>query len=498
MLTYHNDNARSGQNSLEKVLTPVNVGGTKFGKVASFAVDGAVYAQPLYVAAVPAAGHLRDLVIVATEHGSVYAFDADDQGGTPTWKRSFIAAGAGVTTVPSADTACADITPEIGITSTPVVDPITGTLYVVAMTKESGTVMHRLHALDIATGSEALAGGTQIKASVVGTSIPDDGTGRQQFASARENQRAALLLSNGVVHVAFGSFCDLGDHHGWLMTFDAKTLLPIGVLSTTPQGAEGGIWLSGGGAAADAAGKVYLVTGDGSFDAASGGRNYGNTFLKLSGGDLAIADYFTPFNQSTLAAVNSDLGSGGVLLLPDQSVGPPHLMVGAGKQGIVYLLDRDNMGKFHVGKDSQIVQSFAAGTCGAGSCAVFGTPAYFNGMVYFAPVFDHLKAFTLKDGHLSPSSHSSATFDWPGATPVVSADGTTAGIVWTLQTNGSGAAAVLRAHSAADLSILLFDSSLNSGRDNPGPAIKFSVPTVYRGQVFVGTKGALAVYGLLP
>jgi hypothetical protein len=328
--------------------------------------------------------------------------------------------------------------------------------------------------------------------------VPDDGTGRQQFASARENQRAALLLNNGLVHVAFGSFCDLGDHHGWLLAYDAKTLLQVGVLSTTPHGTEGGIWQSGGGAAADATGMVYLASGDGSFDAASGGSNYGSSFLKLSGAGLAVADYFTPFNQSTLEAVNADLGSGGVLLLPDQAVGPPHVMVGAGKQGIVYLLDRDNLGKYHVGSDSQILQSFAAGTCGAGACSVFGTPAYFNGAIYLAPAKDRLKAFKLTNGKLSLSSQSSVVYRWPGATPVVSSDGSTAGIVWTLETNGSGAAAVLRAHSAADLSIELFNSGRNFARDNPGPAIKFSVPTVYRGQVFVGSQGGVSVYGLSP
>jgi hypothetical protein len=498
VLTYHNDNARSGQNLVETVLTPANVGGASFGKIGSFAVDGFVYAQPLYVARVPLADRLHDLVIVVTEHASVYAFDAGDVGGLPLWQRSFIDNARGITTVPSADTGCDDITPEIGITSTPVVDPVTGTLYVVAMTKENAVHVHRLHALALDTGRELVEGGTRIQASVAGMAVPDDGTGRQVFASVRENQRAALLLSNGIVHVAFGSFCDYGDHHGWLMTFDATTLRQLGALSTTPQGTEGGIWQSGGGPAADADGKIFLATGDGSFDAARGGRNYGNSFLKLGGADLVVLDYFTPYNEATLHDNDGDLGSGGVLLLPDQQIGPPRLMVGAGKQGIVYLMNRDDMGHHQVDSDSQIVQSFPVGACASGACPVFGTPAQFNGKVYLAPAFDRLRAFTLGGGRLSPSSESAGVFRWPGATPVVSADATRNGIVWTVETNGSGAPAVLRAHAAADVSIELFSSSRNATRDPPGAAVKFAAPMVFGGRVYVGVQGAVAVYGLLP
>lgn len=498
MLTYHNDNARSGQNLQETLLTPANVNAASFGKIASFAVDGYVYAQPLYVADVPVAGRLRNLVIVATEHNSVYAFDADDRTGTPLWQRSFIDPARGITTVPSVDTQCADITPEIGITSTPVIDPITGTLYVVAMTKENGVHAHRIHALDIKTGAALFTAGTLIQASIAGASVPDDGTGRQVFASLRENQRAALLLSNNAVHVAFGSFCDAGDHHGWLLTYDATTLRPRNVFSSTPRGVEGGIWQSGGGAAADEQGNVYVITGDGTFDVASGGSNYGNSILKLAPAGLTVTDYFTPYNQSTLQAVNADLGAGGAMLLPDQPVGPPRLLVGAGKQGIVYLLNRDNLGKFQVGDDTQVVQSFPAGTCGAGACANFSTPAYFNGMVYLAPARDRLKAFSLSNGLLALAKQSAATFPWPGATAVVSANASSNGIVWTLETNGSGAPAVLRAHAAADVSVELFSSAQNALRDAPGRAVKSAVPTVFRGKVYVGTQGVVSVYGLLP
>jgi len=269
----------------------------------------------------------------------------------------------------------------------------------------------------------------------------------------------------------------------------------VGVFAATPNGTEGGIWH---GAAADADGSVYVITGDGSFDAASGGKNYGDSILKFRDTTLIVYDSFTPFNQSTLEAVNADLGAGGALLLPDQAIGPAHLMVGAGKQGIVYLLNRDGMGKFQVGQDSQIVQSFPTGVCGAGACAMFGTPAYFNNTIYIAAAADTLKAYTLSNGQLALSKQATSIFGWPGATAAVSANGATNGIVWTLETNGSGAPAVLRAHAAADVSILLYSSSQNPGRDTPGGAIKFAVPTVFNGRVYVGTQNQLSIYGLLP
>jgi hypothetical protein len=496
VLTYHNDNARTGQYLQEALLTPANVGSATFGKLFSFPVDGAVYAQPLYVPNVPIAGELHNVVFVATEHNSVYAFDADNKTRAPLWQKSFIDPANGITTVPSIDTQCADISPEIGITGTPVIDPVTGTLYVVAMTKENGAYAHRIHALDITTGNSRFGTGMKIQASVPGTAA-NDGTGRVVFDSILENQRPGLLLNNDTLYVAVGSFCDVGDHHGWLLTYDSKTLDPLGAFNATPNGAEGGIWLSGGGPAADAGGSVYVVTGDGTFDAAS--DSFGDTVVKLTGTSLAVSDYFTPFNQADLGPPNNgDLGSVAPLLLPDQSVGPPHLMVAGGKQGIVYLLNRDDMGKFQPGGDSQIVQSFPGGACGPGTCAMFGTPAYFNNRVYTVAVRDSLKAYSLTGGHLFLSAQSTNTFRFPGATPAISANGSNAGIVWALETNGSGAPAVLRAYSAADVSIELYDSTQNSLRDDPGPAVKFTVPTIADGKVYVGAQGQLSVFGLLP
>ena len=496
VLTYHNDNMRSGLNPLEAVLTPGNVKTTTFGKLGALPVDGYVYAQPLYVVNVPIAGQLHDLVIVATEHNSVYAFDADSTSSTPLWQTNFSDPANGKTTVPAVDTQCADIVPEIGITSTPVIDAVTGTLFVVAMTKENGAYAHRIHALDITTGGpRSGVATTLIQAAVAGSAVPNDGKGRLLFNSLLENQRAALLLSNGALYVSFGSFCDFGDHHGWLLSYDAKTLNQLGAFSATPNGTEGGIWRH---AAADAAGSVYAVTGDGTFNAPSGGSSYGNTFLKFRDATLTVSDYFTPFNQSTLEAVNADLGAGGALLLPDQATGPVRLMVGAGKQGIVYLLNRDSMGGFQVGQDAQIVQSLPVGACSAGACAVFSTPAYFNNTLYFAAAADSLRAFALNNGKLALSKQSTSTLRWPGATPVVSANGATNAIVWMLETNGSGAPAVLRAHAAADVSIELYTSGQNAARDAPGKAIKHTVPTVFNGKVYVGTQGQVSIYGLLP
>ncbi|MHB8717075.1 MAG: pyrrolo-quinoline quinone [Sulfuricaulis sp.] len=492
VLTYHNDNTRSGQYLQESVLTPSNVNSTTFGKLFSFSVDGFVYAQPLYVSNVPIAGQLHNVVFIATEHNSVYAFDADNRTSAPLWHISFINPANGITTVPSSDTNCADLTPEIGITSTPVIDPVTGILYVVAMTKENGTYAYRIHALDITTGNEKFGTGLKIQASVPGTAAPNDGNGHLVFTSLLENQRAALLLNNNALYVSFGSWCDYGNYHGWLLAYNPQTLNLLSAFSPSPNGIGGGIWQSGGGTAADSNGNVYAITSNGTFDASTGGSDYSDTFLKFAAPTLTAADYFTPFNQATLQAVNADLGSGAPLLLPDQSTGPAHLLVSAGKQGTIYLVNRDNMGKYQTANDSQIVQSIP------GPYSLFGTPAYFNNTVYMAAVGDSLKAYTLSNGQLTLSKQSTSVFTWPGATVGISANGLNNGIAWALETNGSGAPAILRAYSTTDVSVELYNSNQNPGRDSPGPAIKFSVPTIANGKVYVGAVGQLSVFGLLP
>jgi hypothetical protein len=519
VLTYHNDNARTGRNLQETLLTPANVNSTTFGKLFSYSVDGYVYAQPLYVSNVPVAGQLRNVVFVATEHNSVYAFDADNQTGTPLWRVSFVDPANGITTVPYQDTAsppgytgpgpvipggCADLTPEIGISGTPVIDRATGTLYVVAKTKEiNGAAVayeHRLHALDIATGASRPGSGRALQASVPGTTLPNDGNSRVLFQSLRQNQRAALLLNKNIISISFSSHCVIRPYQGWVLAYDAKTLDQLGAFNVVPNDpkGKGGIWHSGGGPAADASGNVFVMTGDGPFDPSPGVDSYSDSVLKLTNGSLKISDYFTPFNQQELENANADMSAAGPLLLPDQSVGPPRLMLSLGKQGVAYLLNRDNLGKFQAGSDSQIVQSFTWGLCGTGRCLIFGTPAYFENTVYMAAAGDKLKAYTLGNGQLILSGESTNSFPWPGATPVVSANGASNGIVWVVESNGSGAPAVLHAYSAADVIIELYNSSENAARDNPGPAIKFSVSTVANGKVYVGSQYQVSVFGLLP
>ena len=500
--TYHNDNARTGQYLQESVLTPANVNSTHFGKLASFAVDGYIYAQPLYMTNVNIGGQLRNVVFVATEHDSVYAFDADGaSGAAPLWHTSFINPAAGVTTVSSNDVSCSDLVPEIGITSTPVIDPASGTLFVVAKTKENGSYFFRVHALDITTGAETISPQV-IAPTFPGTAAPSDGNGHVAFDAFVEHQRSALLLDNGVLYVGFASHCDNGDYHGWLVAYNASTLSLKGAFNSTPDGTMGGIWQSGGGPAADVSGNVFTITGNGTFDADTGGRNFGDSFLKLAGGSLTLSDYFTPYDQAYLEAVDLDLGSAPPLLLPDQAKGPPHLLVSAGKEGTVYLVNRDNMGHFQAGSDSQIVQSLPFAISGDG---LFGAPAYYANKVYFAGAVDTLKAFDIVDGLFSsstPSAQSSTTYGFPGATPVISANGTdsSSAIVWALQTdqNATNGPAVLHAYDALNVAKELYDSEEDPSRDEPGPAVKFTVPTVANGKVYVGTQTQLSVYGLLP
>ncbi|HTK95279.1 MAG TPA: hypothetical protein VL382_06540, partial [Terriglobales bacterium] len=495
--TYHNDNARTGQDLAETVLSPANVAPTTFGKLFSLPVDGYVYAQPLYVANLDmGALGVHNVVFVATEHDSVYAFDADNRVSSPLWHTSFIN-GASVTTVPSADVASNDIVPEVGITGTPVIDPAAQLIYVVAKTKESGQYVQRLHALDLTTGAERLGGPVALAASVPGSGDGDDGAGNVPFNSLRQLQRSALLLDHGVVYIAFASHSDNDPYHGWVLAYDAATLAPVSALNVTPDGARAGIWHAGGGPAADAAGNVYISTGNGTFDAASGGADYGDSVLRLAGSSLVPSDYFTPFNQATLEAADKDLGSGGPMLLPDQSVGPAHLLLLGGKEGRLYLLDRDNLGHFHAGDDSQIPQSLL-GAVGR----VFGTPAYFNGSVYFHSTDDVLKAFALSNGRLpsSATSQSNTNSTFPGCIPVVSADASVNAIVWELNVTGfsTNSSAVLHAYDATNVARELYNTTQNPSRDAAGPAVKFTVPTVANGKVYVGTQNAVNVYGLLP
>ncbi len=475
VLTYHNDLARTGQNPNEYALSPASVGGGSFERLFAYAVDGEVYGQPLYVPGVYISGKgPHNVVYVATEHDSVYAFDADSNAGAnaqPLWSTSFANSGAGIATVPAANVGCGQISPEIGITGTPVIDPAAGTIYLVAMTLENGSYHHRLHALDITTGTERANSPVEVQAA--------------GFVPKNYKQRPGLLLLNGNVYTSWSSHCDIGAYHGWIMAYDAKTLAQTVVYNDTPNGNQGSFWGGGAAPAVDANGNVFVVSGNGSFD---GNPDLGESFIRLSpAAGLSVADYFTPYNQAALSNADLDTGSAGTVLLPDAvgSAAHPHLMIGGGKEGRIYLIDRDNMGHYRSSDDGQIPQSLP-GAIGA----LYGLPAYFNNSVYFSAAGDNLKAFSIGNGQLSsaPASKSAAEFGYPGSVPSVSSNGNSNGIVWVLEPTAGG---TIHAFDASDVSKELYKSSL-------GSYVKYSTPTIANGKVYAGTENTLAVYGLSP
>ncbi len=510
VLTSHNDNTRQGANTNETVLTRAVVGSGNFGKLASFIVDGQIHGQPLVLTgvSVPNLG-TRDLVFAVTQHDSVYAFDANGPIGTQSgeiWHTSFINPAAGITTVPIADVNSADIPTEIGITSTPVIDPDTGVIYVEAKTKEPGPVyVHRLHALDVRTGAEMPGSPVIVAASVRGNGDGNDGLGNVPFNPLRQMCRPGLTLlktsafTNPVVYLAFASHGDNGPYHGWLLGYDARTLKQVHVFNSTPNGGLGGFWMAGNGPAADSNGNLYLITGNGGYNGGATYRNFGDSYLRLSTASsrLILADWFTPFNQAALNAADADLGSGGNVVLPDSagSVNHPHLLVGCGKEGKIYLLDRDSLGQYNPVADTQIVQSLAGVIAGTWS-----SPAYFNGRLYYQGVGDGLKSLVISNASISRAivSQSAQPFGYPGATPSISANGLRDSIAWVLQTDasGNGGPAVLHAFNADNLQQELYNSSEQFARDNPGPAVKYAVPTIANGHVYVGTGSALSLFGI--
>lgn len=501
VLTYRNDVQRTGQNLSEKILTPSNVTASTFGKLPPYSIVGNVYAQPLYMPGLRITMNgitsAHNVVFVATENDSVYAFDADRNGSTPLWKRSFLDPTHGITSVPQSDVG-GPITPEYGITSTPVIDPTTLTMYVLAFTKENGKYVQRLHALDVITGSDKIPAAV-ISASVKGNGVGRDASGNIAFQPKIQLQRPALLLSGGVVYIAWGSFNDMGPYHGWVMGYSAATLQQVAVWNTTPDGAGGAVWQAGSGLSQDTAGNLWLATGNGTFDVNLGGRDYGDSIVKLkyTNPGLAAINYFTPFNQQKLNDGDEDLGSAGVVLLPLQNALVPRLAVEAGKGGTVYLLDRSNPGKFHVGDDSQIVQSIPHGAGTAAGDNNFSTPAYWNENVYFLANNDVLRQYPMSAGLLqTPPITGTHVYGFPGATPVVSANATTNGIVWTLERIPLGNA-VLHAYDASNVRHELYNSNQAGTRDQFGAIVKFVVPTIANGKVYVGAKGHLVVFGLL-
>jgi len=506
VFTHHNDNFRTGQNLNETVLTPGNVNMATFGKLFSCAIDGISFASPLYVADVSVPGNgCHNLVFVATEHDSVYAFDADGLSNNPVWQVSFINPASGVTTVPPDDTGEPDDIPnEIGITGTPVIDPASGTLFVVAATKEvagdTTIYMQRLHALDITTGAEKFGGPVVIQANVPGTGAGSQG-GAINFDPLLGNQRPALLLNSNVVYIGFACHGNPEVYHGWVLGYNATNLQQVMAFSSTPNARAGGVWQAGGGLAADSAGNLFFATGNGTFDANVAGGDYGDSILRL-GSNGTVLDYFSPHNQLALDTGDVDLGSGGVLLLPDQSGAYPHLLVSCGKEGTIYLLNRDSLGGFMPDFDSQIVQELPDVLPGGSVEIGNRIPAvYFNGSVYLSAVSDNITAFQLTNGLLTtngPTSQSPEVYDYPGGPLAISANGTANGILWSVQKFGETAPGILRAYAPSNLATEYYSSDQAGSRDALDIAAKFSVPLVVNGKVFVASEGRLTVYGLLP
>jgi hypothetical protein len=501
VLVQRYDNSRTGQNLNESTLTVSNVNATNFGKLYSFAVDGYVYAQPLYKSNVTIPGQgTHNVVFIATQHDSVYAFDADSA--TPLWKVSFINPAAGVTTSQTTDTGNTDIIPEVGITSTPVIDPNSNTLYVVAKTKESGSPLFRIHALDITTGADRVAP-VVIQASASTFTLNP----------INQLQRPGLVLVNGVVYVAFGSNGDFNTWHGWLLGYNAANLTQTVVFCVTPNLLlGGGIWAVGEAPPVDPSGNIYINTGNGDLDGIS---NFGDAFVKLStAANLTVMDFFSPFNQQALNTADLDIASAGFILLPDSAgtAAHPHLIVGGGKDGTIYVLDRDHLGGFngsYTNPDSQIVQEIwnAIGSITTNPKAPtlsyvqnnYTIPGYWQNHLYWCGVDDVCKMFNLTNGLLAtpPASRSSASFGYPGAQPVISASSpvSTSAIMWAVQ---NGNRSVLHAYDATNLATELYNSTqAANNRDQGGQAVKFAEPTVANGKVFVGAQSQVDVYGLL-
>jgi len=500
VLTYHNDNARTGQNLSETILTLSSVNSAQFGKLFQLSVDGKVDAQPLYAAGVNLTGQgSHNVLYVATEHDSVYAFDADT--GAQLWRVSLL--GAGETT--SDDHGCGQIIPEIGITSTPVIDRSSGphgTIYAVAMSKDSSAAYHqRLHALDMTIGSEEFGGPKEVQATFPGKGDNTNGT-NVIFDPGQYAERAGLLLLNQVIYTGWTSHCDQGPYTAWVIAYSESTLNQVNVLNLTPNGHEGSIWMSGAGLAADSTGNIYPLIANGTFDTTLNGSgfpsqgDYGNAFMRLStaNGGLTVADYFTMSNSVSESNADEDLGSGGALVLPDMTDATGatrHLAVGAGKDQAIYLVDRDKLGKFNSQGDS-IYQELLRALPGG----IWSMPAYFNGRLYFGPVGNNLLAFQFANARLqtTPVSSTTTSFAYPGATPSVSANGTSNAIVWATENTSP---AVLHAYDATDLSHELYNSSQAGTRDPFGAGNKFITPTVTHGKVYVGTTNGVGVFGLL-
>jgi len=504
VLTYHNDNLRTGRNSSETTLTLKNVNSSTFGKLFVISTDGLVDAEPLYAPNISIPGNgTHNVLFVATENDTVYGFDADS--GSNLWKVTMLAGNE----VPSDNRGCSQVTPEIGVTSTPVIDlseGAHGTIFVVAMSKDSKSNYHqRLHALDITTGAEEFGGPVDIVAQYPGTGDNSEG-GYVIFDPKQYKERAALLLVNHIVYTTWASHCDDRPYTGWIISYDEATLAQKSVLNVTPNGNEGAIWAAGAGPAADSSGNIYFLDANGTFDTSLDDKgfpangNYGNAIMKLSTkkGQLAVADYFNMYNTVSESDADEDLGSGGAMIVPNfkDSGGVLHeLVVGAGKDANIYLANRTNMGKFNPSNNSQIYQEVTGALAGS----VFSAPAFDGKRIYYGAVGDAIKAFSFNGRGLlntTPASETSTQFGYPGATPSIS--GSSAGdlILWATENTSP---AVLHAYNANNLAVELYNSNQASGgRDNFGDGNKFVTPMIANGKVYVGTGSGVGVLGLLP
>jgi Immunoglobulin domain len=513
VLTYHNDNMRTGLNANETILTTTNVNSTSFAKLGSLTVTGLVDAEPLYVPNITINSAKHNVVFVVTEHDMAYAFDADTPGAA-LWQVSLIPG----TEMPSDDRGCSQVEPEIGITSTPAIDLSAGpngTMFVVTMSKDSGNNYHqRLHAVDLTTGADRITP-TQVQATYPGSGTGSSG-GTQTFSPGSYEERSALLLANGFIYTTWTSHCDAANYTSWVISYNESTLQQTAVLNLTANGntqggREGGIWNAGSGPSVDASGFIYFLIGNGTFDTTLDGngfpntKDFGNSFVKLSasGSTLSVADYFAMDNPNggdaeSESSADTDLGSGGAMLLPDlqDSQGNTwHLGVGAGKDGNMYIVNRDNMGKF-TASDRNIYQELDGSLSGG----IWSAPAYFNSAVYYGSVGNNLQAFKITNAMLatSASSLSATSFGYPGTTPSVSANGTSNGIVWAIQ-NGSSTG-TLHAYDATNLATELYNSNqAANNRDQfaTNSNCKFVTPMIANGKVYVGTPGAVIVFGLM-
>lgn len=507
VLTWHTDKARTGHYLVERTLTLQNVNPRSFGKLFEIPVDGKVDAEPLFVEgmAIPGQGR-RNVLFVATENDSLYAFDADT--GKQFWQTRLLGPGE----TPSDDRNCGQVTPEIGVTSTPVIDPGRGphgSIYAVSMSvDQQGRHFQRLHALDLQTGAEEFGGPSEIVATFPGNGAASH-NGMEIFDPKQYEERAALLLLNGAIYTTWASHCDFDPYNGWVIGYDAGTLKQTSVLNFTPNGQKGAVWQSGAGPAADSDGNIYLLAANGTFDITLDSRgfpaqgDFGNSFLKIStnGGRLAIADYFTMSNVTAENERDADLGSSGPIVLPemmDASGKAWRLVVGAGKDRNIYLANRDSMGKFNASGDQNIYQELVGVFQDGPHTGNRSAPAYFDGRLYDGALDQPIREFRFLDARLQtdPVSATAEKFAYPGATPSISANGTSNAILWATETSG---AAVLHAYDADDLAHELYNSNeAPNGRDHFGTGNKFITPMIADGKVYVGTTNSVAVFGLLP